>query len=252
MKTNIFFKRSSTIIMAFAMLFSLFGTSNTTVTANAADLPVKMYYCDRVANWRGGTQYTVYIQVAANSAAQKAVYVHYDAGSNQWQDVAATYVTKLNSNTEIWKATVSGFAIGSKYAIKYIGDNTTYWDNNNGNDYLITDILGQANVIVTRLQYQTSSNYKINAVVKDLAYNKVVTVKYTQDNWATCQEAALSYSSDYINNSNYENWTVTLNLNENKMDSFHYYVTYQVNGQTYIDNNFGANYNTSHYLPLGS
>ena len=127
MKTNIFFKKSFTIIMAFAMLFSLFGTSNTTVTANAADLPVKMYYCDRVA-----------------------------------------------------------------------------------------------------------------------------TVKYTQDNWATCQEAALSYSSDYINNSNYENWTVTLNLNENKMDSFHYYVTYQVNGHTYIDNNFGANYNTSHYLPLGS
>lgn len=251
MKTNIFFKKTLSIIITFALLFGLFGTSNMTVTANAADLPVKMYYCDRVINWRGSIQYTVYIQVAANSATQKAVYVHYDAGSNQWQDVAASYVTNLNSNTEIWKATVSGFGVGSKYAIKYIGDSTTYWDNNNGNDYLISDILGQANVIVTRLQYQNPSSYEINAVVKNLAYDKAVTVYYTQDNWATSQKASLNYSSDYISNSNYENWTVTLNLNENNMDSFHYYVTYQVNGQTYIDNNFGANYDRTHYLPLG-
>lgn len=237
--------------MTFAMLLYLFGTSNMTITANASNLPVKMYYCDKIISWRGSVQYTVYIQIDADSAQTKAVYVHY-SDSEDWSDVAASYVTTLNNNKEIWKATVSGFAIGSQYAIKYIGDNITYWDNNDGNNYSPSDTLGEANVKATRLQYQQPSSYKINAVVKNLAYDKIVTVTYTQDNWASSQVESLTYSSTSNTNTNYENWNVTLNLDENKMDSFHYYVTYQVNGQTYVDNNFGSNYDKSHYLPLGS
>jgi len=48
---------------------------------------------------------------------------------------------------------------------------------------------------------------------------------------------------------NIELWEVTLNLDKNKMDSFQFCVSYEVNGNTYWDNNFGANYNKNYYIP---
>lgn len=247
-------KKLSAIMLAFAMLCGVCGTSvipENKNTAYASENPVKMYYCDHVANWRGSVQYIVYIQIDAKSAANKAVFVHYSAGTNEWRDVEASYVTNLDNDTEIWSATVSGFAVGGEYAIKYVGDGQTYWDNNNGNNYSMSDVLGQANIIVDRLSYQQPSSYRIVAILKNLAYNKVVKVVYTQDNWQTREEAFLSYSSGYPN-TEYEQWSVTLNLDENKMDSFQYFVSYEVNNQTYLDNKFGANYDRNHYLPLGS
>lgn len=256
MKISKLLKKLSAIMLAFAMLCGVCGMyiiPENENTAYASESPVKMYYCDQVINWRGSVQYIVYIQIDAKSAANKAVYVHHSAGTNEWQDVAATYVAHLDNDTEIWSATVSGYAIGEEYAIKYIGDGQTYWDNNNGKNYTCDNVLGQANIIVDRLSYQQPSYYKIKAILKNLAPVKIIKVRYTQDNWATYQEAALSYSSTYyIDTEEYETWDVTLNLDENKMDSFQYCVSYEVNGETYWDSKFGANYDKSHYLPLGS
>ena len=247
MKVSKVFKKLSAIVMMFAMIFGLFGITGSGITAKASTNPVNMYCYDFVYSKYGYTEYNVYIQVEAGSAGSKAVYVHYDAGNSVWQDQAATFLTKIDDNTEIWKATVGGFGIGEEYAIKYIGDGQTYWDNNNGNNYTGNDILGQANVKVKRLNYQTPSSFKVQATVKNLAYNKVVKVRYTQDNWVTYQDAALSYEAP-ITGTNAETWGVTLNLDESKMDDFHYCVSYQVNGTTtYWDNNFGANYDKSYY-----
>lgn len=250
MKINKLLKKLSAIMLAFAMLCGMSVIPKSENAAYASENPVKMYYCDHVANWRGSVQYIVYIQIDAQSAVNKAVSVHYSAGANGWQNAEASYVANLDNNTEIWSATVSGFAVGDEYAIKYVGDGQTYWDNNNGNNYSMSDVLGQANIIVNRLSYQQPSSYTIVAILKNLAYNKVVKVVYTQDNWQTRKEAFLSYSSTYLN-TEYEQWSVTLNLDENKMDSFQYFVSYEVNGQTYLDNKFGANYDRNHYLPLG-
>lgn len=253
MKISNLLKKLSAIMLAFVMLCGVCGMSvvpENENTAYASESPVKMYYCDHVINWRGSVQYIVYIQIDANSASNKSVSVHYSAESNEWQDVDAAYVTNLDNDTEIWSATVSGFAVGEEYAIKYVGDGQTYWDNNNGNNYTMTDVLGQANIIVDRLSYQQPSGYRIEAILKNIAYNKVVKVIYTQDNWQTRKEALLSYSSSDAN-TGYERWGVTLNLDENKMDSFQYFVSYEVNGQTFLDNKVGTNYDRSHYLPLG-
>lgn len=251
MKISKTFKKISAVIMAFAMLVGVAGGFGGEITAKASTNPVKMYYCDPIIKeWRGYRQYDVYIQIEAGSAATKEVYVHHGTGDSEWQDTQASFVTKLDANTEIWKATVSGREnAGTEYAIKYIGDGKTYWDNNNGNNYTIHDILGQANVKAERLSSQTASNYYIQAVVKNLAYNKVVKVRYTLDNWASYQDVNLSYRSS-ITGTNMERWGVTLNLNESNLDSFHYCISYEVNGQTYWDNNCGANYDRSFYRPL--
>lgn len=250
MKIGKTLKKISAVILVFAMSLGLFNISGIDVKADSSYSPVKMYYCDTILSWRGFVQYTVYIQIDSNSAANKAVYVHHTNGTDGWSDTPATYVAHIDNNTEIWKATITSTTAGDEYAIKYVGDGQTYWDNNDGNNYTYLDVLGAANIIVNRLPYQDyPSHYKIQAILRNLGYTKVVKVKYTQDNWATFQEAELHYSSVYSEEKNLELWEVTLNLDKDKMDSFQYCVSYEVNGNTYWDNNFGANYNKNYYIP---
>ncbi|MDE6314732.1 MAG: CBM21 domain-containing protein [Lachnospiraceae bacterium] len=240
-KTYRIFKKLSSIVMVFALLLGLLTVSNNAITAKAADSPVKMYCCDAKTNSDSTMQYTVYIQIAANSAANKSVLVHYRINPYDWTDTYASYFTKLDSQTEIWKATITGSGL-TEYAIKYVGDGNVYWDNNNGKNYLFSEPLGTANILALRIGTKVAGNYQITAAVKNLAFAKVVKVKYTEDNWKTYKEVPLNYLYSMPNSST-EIWTVSLNLNPYTVDQFHYCLSYQVNGQTYWDNNWGENYN---------
>lgn len=247
------FNRTLKKLTAFVFVFTFVMLSimhENQFTAKADYSPVKMYCCDNVIyEWRGSRQFTVYVQVDAASASDKQVFIHYDAGNNEWKDQKTSYLTTIDGNKEIWCATVSGFAISVKYAIKYIGDGITYWDNNNGNDYSRDELLGVANVEAVRQSYQLPNSYKICAAVKNIGNPKKVTARYTMDNWASYKDVPLSYDST-PSGQNFEYWSVTLNLDENKMDSFQFCIKYEVNGNTYWDNNFGRNYNRSFYRPL--
>ncbi|MDE6314730.1 MAG: CBM21 domain-containing protein [Lachnospiraceae bacterium] len=246
-KANNIFKKLSSVIMVFALLFGLLTVSGNTITAKAAESPVKMYYRDNQVIYHGINKYTVYIQIAAGSAATKAVAVHYRTYENEWVDADAAFYTKLDSETEIWKADIVGPGL-TKYAIKYVGDSTVYWDNNNGNDYDFSQPLGVANVKAVRTSYPSANNYTVAAAVKNLAYTKVVKVRYTQDNWATYQDAELHYDHS-ISNTDSEIWTTTLKLDSSKTDNFHFCISYEVNGKTYWDNNFRDNYGYYFYNP---
>lgn len=241
-KKNI--KKLSAVIMTFAMLFGLLPMLGCGITAKADYNPVKMYSVDTTFSRYGITTRNIYIQVDAGSAANKQVYVHYElVNEDEWQDAQASFVTKLDDNTEIWKATVSGIITG-QFAIKYVGDGQVYWDNNNGNNYAYDDILGTANVSAQRLR-SSLDGYSLYVAVKNLAYNKVVRVRYTYDNWATYQDADLTYSYT-LTGTNNEIWGTTLSI-PSSTSGFQFCVYYQVNGQTYWDNNFGSNYDSSYY-----
>ncbi len=243
MKLGKTMKKLSALIMALAMIFSVVGFCGNDITAKAASNPVKMYSSDVTFSKYGSTTYNVYIQVDANSATSKKVYVHHSTYNQGWVDTAATYVGKLDSNTEIWKATVSGIST-TDYAIKYVGDGVTYWDNNNGNNYVGKDTLGTANVKALPLRYAYTNKYCVQAAVKNLAYNKTVQVKYTEDNWATTKVATLSYNySDSANNVDYFKTDITVS----NLKNLKFCVSYTVNGTTYWDNNFGANYDSLFY-----
>ena len=247
MKIKNITKKIASIMIIFALVFSIFGISNNGIKVQASTDKVKMYYFEPTFSKYGITNYSVYIQVNDN-AQNKAVYLHYklDYGSNiTWEDEAASYVTTLSDGSQIWQANVNSMSI--EYAIKYVGDGQTYWDNNNNNNYTSTDKIGSIPVKLQRLEFQSSDNFKVDVVLKNLAYNKVVKVRYTQDNWATYQDASLSYVSSDTSRGT-EEWSTTLSLNTIDQDNFEYCVYYTVNGQTYWDNNFGNNYNSSYYI----
>ena len=246
MKIGKTLKKLSAIVMTFAMLFGILPILGCGITAKASSNPVKMYSMDFTFRKYGVTDRNIYIQIDASSASNKAVFVHYEnTSAGEWQDAEATFVTKLDANTEIWKANVHGTGLGEQYAIKYIGDGQTYWDNNNGNNYTNSDLIGEAKVSAQRLR-SGYNGYYLQVAVKNLAYNKTVKVRYTEDNWATYQDVDLQYNSA-ISGTDSELWDVTLNLDDTSHDNFEFCVFYQVNGQTYWDNNFGSNYDITYY-----
>ena len=237
-------RKLSAVIMTFAMLLGILPMLGCGITAKADYNPVKMYSVDTTFSRVGITTSNIYIQVDAGSAANKAVYVHYELyNQEEWEDAQASFVTKLDDNTEIWMATVSG-VVTRQFAIKYVGDGKVYWDNNNGNDYSFDDVLGTAIVSAQRLR-SGLNGYALRVAVKNLAYNKVVRVRYTLDNWKTYNDVDLTYETA-ISGTNNEYWSTTLNV-PMFTDDFEFCVYYQVNGQTYWDNNFGSNYDSNYY-----
>lgn len=247
MKMRTILKKFSAFMLIAAMLTGMFELTTGKVSANASDNLVNMYFCDDQLCYHGAVRFTVYIQIDAKSANHKEVFIHHTLDdSGVWSDTAATYVTKLDDSTEIWKADIaSTYEASVEYAVKYIGDGRTYWDNNNGNNYKYKNILGIANVKAGRIR-RTYSGLYIAVTVKNLAPNKNVRLRYTLDNWVTYQDADFSYVSE-IPGTDSETWSINLNIDESKMNSFQYCVYYEVNGQTYWDSNFGANYNHEYY-----
>lgn len=209
-----------------------------------------------------------YVEVL-NLGYVKNVTIHYsnDNGST-WQDVAATYYKPTHGNYEAWKFVTPVKSVGMRsgasfdFAIKYQVNGQTYWDNNNGENYYVytgyapgtTMAIGNGGVALNDSTFRPDfSNPAVHVLsgsvmLKNIDYNKVVKIRYSTDDWATYQEAALSYSSTVwtyrpgnVGPSDLEYWTFSVNL-PSSATTVQFAISYTVNGTTYWDNNFGDNY----------
>ena len=240
-------RKISAIVLIISVLFNLAGTTNNAIVAKADGKTVELYYLDSYGGRYGMSKYTVYAKVNSN-AQHKEVFLHYyNQNGSKWEDEEGSYVTTLPDGSEIWKVTPA-IAYGTLYAIKFVGDGQVYWDNNNGNNFTSKDILGYANIKLRRIYISNINNslnkttINITAIVKNIAYEKVVGVRYTDNNWTSYKNVELKYSSP-IEGTNSEIWTGTIEIDSSEKSSFHFCGYYTVNGVTYWDNNFGANYN---------
>lgn len=240
MTKTITLKRTLTFILALSMLLccvSAFGS----VQASAATDRVSMYFYEPTFIKYGYTSSNIYIQTKDNASNQQ-VFVHYNYREGyDWEDAQATYLTTLSDGSKIWKASIGSYNM--EYAIKYVADGQTIWDNNNGNNYK-RQILGTAPITV--MKDFSSSYVKISVVLKNYGYQKNVFLRYTLDNWASYRDISMAYES--TNDDGTEIWSVTLPLDSYQLNSFEYCVCYQVNGQTYWANNFGENYDSNYVI----
>ena len=94
-------------------------------------------------------------------------------------------------------------------------------------------------VVITENK-KTTKKYPIIAVLKNYNFIKTVKVKYTEDNWNTFIEKELSFKEQEENN--IEEWTTIIELTSKDKGKFKYVVSYEVNEQTYWDNNYGNDY----------
>ena len=236
-------KKLLSVAMAAALAIGAVAFGGSDVTANAASNPVRMHSTEITFCKYGFTHYNVYIEVDANSASNKEVYVHHSTYDQGWINTEATFYAMKDSNTEIYKATVTGMS-ATEFVLKYVADGRVYWDNNYGKNYQATDMVGTAEVKALPLRSAMYGTYTVQASVKNIAYHKVVKVRYTEDNWATYKEAELKYNYS-VAGTDSEIWSTEIKVQDSS--SLQFSISYTVNGRTYWDNNFGFNYDRSFY-----
>ncbi len=86
-----------------------------------------------------------------------------------------------------------------------------------------------------------SGQLKVTAEVNNIAYDKVVGIRYTTDNWKTSKD----YNGYWISHNNAANTDRFEILSDSSIQpgtKVQYAIYYKVSGKTYWDNNNGLNY----------
>jgi hypothetical protein len=205
--------------------------------------------------------YAVGVIEVANVAYQKSVVVHYQ-GPSGWVDVNANYLgpSPSNAGNELWSFRTGAYPFLPQYsgeaisfAVEYTVNGITAWDNNGGANYIVGTFggdgvaeppvaLGEDNLHVSDDQLVSGANgmaFSGHVVLKNLAYDKVVRVVFSTDDWATTQTVAATYAGSVPGG--LESWAFSENLPAS-VTQVQFAVSYAVNGATYWDNNLGANY----------
>ncbi len=245
------------------------GDLNGQAVVNSASNPyVQLDFAVSSRTWVSGYDNVMHADgniLVENVAYNKQVVVHWLSKNGTWKDTPATYVKSIANNQEVWSFTGIGDQVyqpyfgGSasiKFAIRYTVNGITKWDNNGGSDYLVyqggagqnpssypaTFKLGAAKVKVLSSSFSTQSGVNklyLSLGVKNLAYNKTVGIKYTTDNWKTSATANATYQQG--SNGQEETWVMNLDVPAAKTNiKFAAFLT--VNGTSYWDNNYSANY----------
>lgn len=186
-----------------------------------------------------------------NIAYTKQVNAWYRIGTGAWISSAAKYDAGLSNGKQAWDFVVSlGYVypmpshIELKFSYKVNG--VTYWDTNNGSNYHIglqstqnpPSVLGTANLFMDNVNGSYGS-FNGSVIVKNIAYNKQVKITYSTDGWKTKKSTLATYG--WKESAKAEGWNWALNL-VSPPTTFFFYVSYTVNGVTYIDSNHGRNY----------
>lgn len=191
-----------------------------------------------------------------NLSPQKQVFIH-TKQNNIWKDLPLKFDHSVANGKEVWTQsferphpTTTGQVVADlEFDVKYQVNGKTYWDNNNGNNYLIQNrdnsggtILFATNVSLDSVRVDSFGQMDGLIDVKNLASNKQIKVVYSTDNWATVKTASATFSGIFSDLKN-EEWHFILDVNSADRQVV-YAISYTVNGNTYWDNNFGVNYYT--------
>jgi len=262
MKKKTISYRLASILVACLCLFSVFVF--VPQTAMAAYPEVELYYAKTGNNLvfeRGDVKQCFYIEgdvAIDNIAYDKIVRLHYSQAGGAWQTVDASYVRTAPDGKEVWhfiSTPTVGRVNGSPtsynthwdFAIEYQVNGSTYWDNNSGNNYYLSFTMGgtdpvpyvlKKSALILDHKYKNDISFDGQIVLKNLAFNKEVVVRYSIDDWATYSETSAGYT--YSMENDLEVWT--FNQAAPAGSTVKFAIRYTVNGITYWDNNFGVNY----------
>ncbi len=201
-----------------------------------------------------------YVEVDTSSGDRQVDIVYTVVDSGTWETAPASFVSVTTEGRERWFFVLpdvpydhaGGDNITFRLAVRYTSDAGEQWDNNGGADYRLgvgpdlgrQFVLGKPAVFVKNagtFEYQDRCSFVGQLVLKNLGYTKNVNIVYTTDDWATTKVGAASYDDGPYFNNNSEDWSFNLTV-PGAPAEVSFAVAYDVNGVTYWDNNFGANY----------
>jgi hypothetical protein len=187
--------------------------------------------------------------VVSDDAYDKEVNLVHEMEDGEWDTFPATYVKDLPDGEELWVAKINrnygwsytGFSdLGDEFVLNYTVNGQTYWDNNGGANYTAAPYYIREGLNLGFSHLRKYSSFTGEVIIRNLAYNKSVNLIWTDDNWATTKvQPAFYYQS--VDGTDLEVWTFSA-FTYNYNADVEFALSYEVNGQTYWDNNFGANY----------
>jgi hypothetical protein len=185
-----------------------------------------------------------------NLAYEKQVSIWAKVGTG-WQDIGANYVQSLPGDLELWSAPANNSE--GEFVARYAVSGTTYWDNNGYTNYKFPQafdefaaLAGANYKVVLGSATLAASTLHVDLGVKNLAYDKVVGIMFTTDNWTTVQTAFGTYSSTM--KSGLEVWHISVPVGS--ATEVRFAIFYRVAGSEYWDNNFWRNYKVTPSSPL--
>jgi hypothetical protein len=203
-----------------------------------------------------------------NLGYDKSITVYGELSDGSWDDLSnsATYIGSADPGFELWTVTAAWNAyygtpsFGDEFTIRYEVNGETYWANNDGvnyqseshSGYQLTDDAGNVR-LSSAYHYSYNNSVSISAVLKNIAYDKVVKVRYSYDNWNSYSESELSHSPYWgysytspvpsPNTHGIELWNTTFSLPAGiAPEDVKFAISYEVNGEKYWDNNFEQDY----------
>jgi hypothetical protein len=208
-----------------------------------------------------------FIEVENIAYEKNVVVAYWNSETDSWQETSASYVEPTFGNYEKWyfetpeiseNTPYSMWGVSFQLAVRYEVNGQTYWDNNDGQDYLVSynaspmpsapsTAIGRVNILQQwgRLERINNLNNNVSGrlLVKDLAVDKKIDMVWTIDNWETHNRTLCNYIDESSYDNAVEEWSFAFGYMNLPLDAvIEYCFVYEVNGETYWDNNSGQNY----------
>lgn len=202
----------------------------------------------------GQTSQSVHVKVLVpNHCFEKNVSVLFAKENGSTQRIVARYLGPADSGNEIWEAYTN---LGPGNFLVEVDFTEAQQPANERKTWLLREgsgpvLFGSHSLLsIYTPQVMSKGSAHFNVVIRNFAYNKRVRLHYSHDGWKTSQSMDMSYQRVFNygrgsvvlpNDEGFEIWSGAPDLNED-IDELGYYFSYEVAGQTFIDNNFGHNY----------
>lgn len=227
--------------------------------ANAA--PVELVESFKITMSRYGqvSRTENFVVAVDNVAADKQVFIRRQTTEGTWVDIPMHFAGNAGSNKEYWKVSNNQGTWGDEFAVRMTAQGGEYWDSNYGYNYRLSagyTIGKDRKVAVSGLAitdvYLSDTQQRLGAtlVLDNVGMNKQVELIYSFDNWASSTAVPATYNGAVVmygygsyanpNAQNMESWSVKFDFPKGQKGQF--YVKYTVDGVSYYDTNYGANY----------
>ncbi len=232
--------------------------SSLVMSTTSGDVMVKLVEAfDHEHFYRGYTRERRFVIRVKNIAYNKTVFVRHKMANGVWTNLKASYKAPAGNGWETWELFLNSTSdlivtnLADEFVLGYTVSGSTYWDNNAGQNYRLAKnagpLLGRG-VMVSAVYLYNAGNGAVD--VRNVGYTKEVTIVYTTNNWKTVHTVQASYAGPRV----YYGYSAFDNPNIYGVERWYFFVPsfygqtlqyavkYTVNGQTYWDNNEGANY----------
>jgi hypothetical protein len=202
----------------------------------------------------GQSSQSVHVKLLVpNHTYEKNVSVLFQKENASPYEVVARYVGPADAGHEIWEAYAN---LGPGNYLAQVDDGESSEPSADRDGRLLRQgsgpvLFGARSIMgIYNPKVMNRRDAQFHVAVRNFAYGKTVRLHYSHDGWKTSETLDMSYQRVFNygrgsvvlpNDEGFEVWSGAPSLSAEALE-LSYYFTYEVAGQSFLDNNFGHNY----------